>query len=150
MSESLHSAFEELKRADHLLYVSLKYSRTVDVIKSVIERMISCFDTSMLALLEHYKETKKIKDIPGSPIARAKLVRELRENDKIITEGVDFYLLLRKISKADFTRAREFRRHVTMTVVVEEGTIEVNIDKIHEYFNQTKAFVTHIKSIIIT
>jgi hypothetical protein len=150
MSESLHSAFEELKRADHLLYVSLKYSRTVDVIKSVIERLIACYDTSILALLEHFKEQKRIKDIPGSPIARAKMAKEMEANDKIITEGVDFYLLLRKISKADFTRAREFRRHVTMTVVVEGGTIEVNIDRIQEYFDQTKAFVTHIKNIMIT
>jgi hypothetical protein len=56
---------------------------------------------------------------------------------------------MRKITKADFTRAREFRRHVTMTVVVDNGTIEVNIDRIHEYFDQTKGFVTHIKNIIV-
>ena len=31
------NAKQELKRADHLLYVTLKYTRTVDVIKNTIK-----------------------------------------------------------------------------------------------------------------
>ena len=34
------SRIEELKRVDHLVYVSLKYTRTVDVIRSIIDRLI--------------------------------------------------------------------------------------------------------------
>ena len=38
MSEYLVDSKQEINRADHLIYVSLKYTRTVDVIKSIIER----------------------------------------------------------------------------------------------------------------
>ena len=40
MTENLENAKEELKRIDHLIYVTLKYTRTVDVLLSVVERMI--------------------------------------------------------------------------------------------------------------
>ena len=43
-SENIENAVSQLKRADHLLYVTLKYTRTVDVIKSIIKRLISAFD----------------------------------------------------------------------------------------------------------
>ena len=31
MNENIHDAKQEMKRVDHLIYVSLKYTRTVDV-----------------------------------------------------------------------------------------------------------------------
>jgi hypothetical protein len=55
MKESLSEAFEELKRADHLIYVSLKYTRTVDVIKSIIERLINAYDDAIITLLDKSK-----------------------------------------------------------------------------------------------
>ena len=39
MEESLRNALSELKRAEHSLFVSLKYTRTVDVIKHIVERL---------------------------------------------------------------------------------------------------------------
>ena len=39
--ESIDKAKEELKRVDHLFFVSLKYTKTVDVIKSLIDRLIN-------------------------------------------------------------------------------------------------------------
>ena len=41
MIETLENAKEELKRVDHLIFVSLKYTRTVDVLLNVINRIIS-------------------------------------------------------------------------------------------------------------
>ncbi|MFH1317205.1 MAG: hypothetical protein ABII01_06815 [Candidatus Woesearchaeota archaeon] len=69
-------------------------------------------------------------------------------DDESILEILDTYLLWRKITNAEFTRAREFRRHVTMTAIVDNGAIEVNIDVIYEYYDKTKEFFKHIKDII--
>lgn len=44
MKEAITNAVEELKRVDHLIYVSLKYTRTVDVIRSVINRLIESYN----------------------------------------------------------------------------------------------------------
>ena len=40
-------ADEELKRADHMIYVTLKYTRTADVIHNILKRLINAFDVSI-------------------------------------------------------------------------------------------------------
>src|SRR3989344_6820681 len=114
MFEALSNAKEELKRADHLLYVSLKYTRTVDVFKSLIQRLIDCYDFSIQSLLRFHKEKKKLGMIPGSPIAQAQSLKKLYSQDQSIQKHMDLYLLLRKINKAEYLKAKEFRRHVNM------------------------------------
>ena len=52
MNEEFEQAKGELRRADHLMYVSLKYTRTVDVIKSLIMRMLNTYDNLILSLLK--------------------------------------------------------------------------------------------------
>ncbi len=59
MKRSLDNALRELRKVDHLIYVSLKYTRTVDVLKHIIKRMISAFDFMMDALLINLKQKKK-------------------------------------------------------------------------------------------
>ena len=149
IEENLEEANEELKRADHLIFVSLKYTRTCDVIKHVIERLINCIDFTFTALLEHLAEGGKIEEVPKAPIPKAALVKKLFPDDEFIPEFSDLFIRLRKISKADFTRECEFRRHVTMTVVVEEEVIKMDIDNVTEYFKRTKEFYAHVKDIIV-
>lgn len=52
MREPLFFASQELKRAEHLLYVSLKYTRTADVMQSFIARLVACFDFIIDGLLK--------------------------------------------------------------------------------------------------
>ena len=142
MSEYLEEAIGELKRADHMIFVSLKYTRTVDVIKNILERLITCFDFTFDYLLEHLKENKKIDEIPSARTKKVEVIRVYFANNREIQDYAEFYLTLRKINKADFTRRQEFRRHVTMSAIMEDDRIiELNIDVIHEYYLKTKAFV---------
>ena len=60
----LEDAREEMKRADHLLYVSLKYTRTVDVLKSLIDRLINTINAITDELLDYALQKKKIKEKP--------------------------------------------------------------------------------------
>lgn len=147
--ESLDEAKEELKRVDHLIYVSLKYTRTVDVIKSIIERMINSFEFSIRASLEYAKEKKKIKAIPANVVEQCNVFLSLfRSVDESLEDYMAFYILLRKINRAHFERAREYRRHVTMTAFLEEGEIELDIDIITEYYHKLRNFINIIENII--
>lgn len=148
MNKYLKNANEELKRVDHLVYVSLKYTRTVDVLKSIIERMINAFDFVIIGLLEMHQEMDPTVDIPKSPGLRTKILRGIYEKEPAILEFLDFYHLLRDLSRADFKRTKEFRRHVTMTAMLNDGEMEINIDIITDYYHRSKIFVTLIKKII--
>ncbi len=148
MKEALFEANEELKRADHLIYVSLKYTRTVDVIKNIIERLINAYDFAIAALLKKLEEEGKMIETPPSIIAKCDAVKNYYSDDSKIAENMEFYLLLRHISKAKFERSREYRRHVTMTVELKEKKMEINIDVIHEYFDKTKNFVEYARELV--
>ncbi|NQV08763.1 hypothetical protein HQ529_02840 [Candidatus Woesearchaeota archaeon] len=145
MTEFLDDAKEELKRVDHLIYVSLKYTRTVDVLKNIIERLINFFDFIIDGLLEQAKNKKKIKEIPISPKLKCEVLINLYKNDTF-NSYIDFYLLLRRLSRAEYTRRNEYRRHVTMTAIFNSGEImEINMDIINEYFEKAKIFVEYIE-----
>jgi len=146
--DSLDNAKEELKRADHLFYVSLKYTRTVDIIKSIIERLINASGFTIEALLHNVQEEGKIEEIPKLPRQRVELVRENYTSDEMILDYMMFYLFLRKIDKAPFTRKQEFRRHVTMTATIDNAKVEIKIDDIKEYFEKIKSFVKYVEDMI--
>jgi hypothetical protein len=149
MNEHLEEAVNELKRADHMIFVSLKYTRTVDVIKNILERLILCFDATFDYLIQHLKETKKIDEIPPARSKKIDVLKDHYRQNADFQEFLDFYLMLRKINKAEFTRRQEFRRHVTMSAILEDKRIvELNIDVIHEYYLKTKSFVDFAVAII--
>lgn len=144
MTEFLDDAKEELKRVDHLIFVSLKYTRTVDVLKSIIDRLISSFDFVIQDLLEKPKNKKKTT-LPVSPKLRCELLKKLYKDEKI-HDYIDFYLLLRRLTRAEYTRRNEYRRHVTMTAIFQSGEIiEVTMDTMQDYYKKAKEFLEYIE-----
>ncbi|MBN1386522.1 hypothetical protein JW968_06140 [Candidatus Woesearchaeota archaeon] len=149
MNEYLNDSKQEINRADHLIYVSLKYTRTVDVIKSIIERIINAYDFLIEGILQQALDEERISEKPVAAIQKAEKVRELYSSDESIISNMDFYLNLRKINRAKFTRFQEFRRHVTMTAIFDDNSKqEVNIDIIMEYYGRTKEFFSHVSSLL--
>jgi len=76
IDENIYDAREELKRVDHLIFVSLKYTRTCDVMRSIVERLISTYDFIYAALMTRLKDEKKITEIPRFPVEKAKIIKE--------------------------------------------------------------------------
>ncbi|MBI4143628.1 hypothetical protein HY486_00065 [Candidatus Woesearchaeota archaeon] len=142
-NESVSLAYDELKRADHLMFVSLKYTRTVDVIKSIIERLMNAVNYGFEVLLQDAKKKKRISDVPSLHKLRIESVRSLYPE---YASYVDFYLLLRKIDKAEFERTLEYRRHVCMTAVVEGGRLHITIDIVQDYYEKAKEFIDVVAS----
>jgi len=147
MEEALTDATEEMKRVDHLFYVSLKYTRTVDMMRNLIERLISTYDFLILSLLKYAKEKKKIKDIPATPASKCELIGETFE-DLDIKQYIDKYLLFRKLMRTPYTKREEYRRHVTMISKTEEKQIETSIDSLKEDYDQTLDFLKLVATTI--
>jgi len=148
IKESFINAKQELSRADHLFHVTLKYTRTVDVLKSVIERLINAFNFAMDALLYHAQLKGRITDVPKIPLVKAEEIKKIYTDDKNICDFQNFFMLLRKINKATFERDKEYRRHVTMTAKIDEKEVEITIDIIGDYFRKTKEFISCIEDIV--
>ncbi len=146
MKDYLDDVKNEVKRVDHLLYVSLKYTRTVDVLRSVVERVINALEIGIEGLLEKVKKRRKKFDIPAQPLLRCGLIKQVFPDDKTLLKYVDFYLMLRRILKAPHTKREEYRRHVTMISEISAGNFtEVNIDILHEYYDHIKKWVEYLE-----
>ena len=149
MKESFDEAVQELKRVDHLFWVSLKYTRTVDVIKNVIERLINCIGFGLEALLKYSKEKKLITSVPANAGLRCDLLKKIFSDNSELLDYVNFYMMLRKLSRAEYTKKEEFRRHVTMIATIDKGEIvNVDIDTLKEYYEKTRNFITFVKKVI--
>lgn len=149
IDEEVHcyeQALDELRRVDHLVYVSLKYTRTVDVLKNTLARMIDCFQCIIDGLLNIAEKKGVIFEIPVAPGAKVTELRKLYTNNKELNDLISFYLFLRKLHNAEYTAAREFRRNVTMTATFPDGGVEeVNIDIISEYYERCKKLIKATK-----
>jgi hypothetical protein len=144
MEEAITNAVEELKRVDHLIYVSLKYTRTVDVIRSVINRLIESYNAIIEGFLIRLEHESKIIEIPLAPMIRVRIIKDNIE-DQTLHEGLEFYIYLRKLYRAEYTSSGEFRKKVMMSSNVDGQIIEIKMDTVLEFYQRTKVFMHHIK-----
>jgi hypothetical protein len=148
--ESLDDAREELKRVDHLIYVSLKYTRTVDVFLNAVGRMIDAYEFMFDAVLKHAVEHKKIKDVPKTPIEKGNLVLELYPDDLQFKQNVDMFFLLRKLAKSTaHTKEQEYRRHVTMRAQIDGREEILDIDNMTERYHMQMDFYGRVRKVIM-
>jgi len=135
----LEDAGEELKRADHLVYVSLKYTRTVDVLMNSLSRMIDAYDYLIGALLLYAKEEKSLQVIPSSPLEKGNVIKKLYPQQEI-QDNIDLFFLLRKVYRAPHDKEQEYRRHVALITTIDGREEIINIDIITQYLEFQKQF----------
>lgn len=150
MIQALRDAVEELKRVDHQIYVSLKYTRTVDVILNILNRMVDGYSYMVDALLKHALEKKMFEgDLPVSAIEKVELVKALYKDDDTIIDNMELYLLLRKLLRAkNIERENEYRRHVTLKTIIEGREEIVNIDIITNYYLFQRDFLAYLQKMM--
>ena len=143
--DSSNEAKEELKRADHSIFVTLKYTRTVDVIHNIIKRLIGAFDASILDYLSFLLDNKKIKDISKIAMVRAEDFLKLQPSAK---EFIDFYFLLRKIDRSPFGKREEYRKNVTMiSKLSAKEIINIDVVTLKKYYMNTIHFTETIEKL---
>lgn len=136
----LQDAGEEIKRAEHLLFISLKYTRTRDVMRNIIVRLIAAYDLIILAILESSKSKKKLDEIPESWKTRAQLAYKIKSGCR---EFLELYSLLRKVYDSPYSAREEFRKHITMVSNIGGKKVEIDVPTLTEYFKKTKMFLKY-------
>ena len=147
MIEKLDDAGEELKRAEHLIYVSLKYTRTADVLFNTIVRMLDAYDLLINTLLEYAKDTKSLQESPTTPLEKGNLVKKLYPQQEI-QDNIDLFFLLRKIYRAPYEKEQEYRRHVAIITTLDGREEVINIDIITQYYEFEKNFFQFVVNMV--
>jgi len=141
---------QEKISADHLLYVSLKYTKTCDVMVNLILRWRKMIDTAIESLLRHAKKKKKISTIPTSPLGKIEAIRKLFKKDKEFQKVIDMYEMFRKIEELRKERIGEFRKNVTLRVFYRGKEINVNLEELKEYADRLENFINTTKKFLLS
>lgn len=145
----MEEIMQEKISADHLLYVSLKYTKTCDIILNLILRWREMIETSIDKILEHAKKKKKIKKIPTNPLDKIKEVKTIMKKEKEFLEVIEMYEMFRKIEELRKERIGEFRKNVNLRVFYKGKEININLEQLKIYAAKLEKFIRITKQFLI-
>ena len=144
----MEEIIQEKISADHLLYVSLKYTKTCDVIYNLLLRWRKMIETSIEALLIKAKKKKKISSIPTNPVGKIESIKKIFKNDKEFLKIIKLYEMMRKLEELRTERIGEFRKNVTLKIFYCGEEINVNLEKLKEYADMLEKFISTTKQFL--
>ena len=146
----MEEIIQEKISADHLLYVSLKYTKTCDVIMNLLIRWRRMIDTAITKILEHAKNKKKIPSISTNPLGQIEQIKKLFKKDKNFLEVIELYEMFRKIKELRTERMGEFRKNVNLRVFYQGKEINIDLEKLKEYANMLERFISSTKQFLLS
>jgi hypothetical protein len=144
----IEEIIKEKTSADHLLYVSLKYTKTCDVILNLLARWKSLIELSFDAILGRRVEEGKIPTMPTNPKQRIEFVKRYFRKTDTIQEVVPLYIFFKRVPDLKKTREGEFRKNVNLKVFEAGRVTEINMEKLAEYYEIVERFIGEVKGIL--
>ena len=141
----MEEIIQEKISADHLLYVSLKYTKTCDVIMNLLLRWRKMIDTCIIHLLKDAKRRGKVKEVSENAMGRIAEIKELLKKDQNSLDTIDFFMMLRKIESLKTERIGEFRKNVNLKVIFRGKEINIYLEKLKEYAEMLEKFIDMTK-----
>jgi len=145
MNEGLEKIIKEKISADHLMYVSMKYTKTCDVMINLIKRWKIMIDYSIDALLEKAKKKKMVKKIPTAPKLKLDAMKEIFKDTPEIMDAMKEYEMFRLIDVLNKKKEGEFRKGVCLRIMYKGQETAVNLDKLKEYTEILERFINYTK-----
>jgi hypothetical protein len=146
----LEQIIKEKISSDHLLYVSLKYTKTCDVILNLIRRWSIMIDHSIEGLLIKAKKNKKLKVIPLAPRQKTELLKKTFKKEKKVIDAIELYELFKRIDKLPKTRENEFRKGVRIKVQDNGNEVVIDLEKLKEYAQILEDFINYVKQYLLS
>ena len=144
----IEEIIKEKTSADHLLYVSLKYTKTCDVILNLLARWKSLIEISFDAILDNKVEAGKIPEMPTNPKQRIEFIKKYFKKDASIQDVVPLYIFFKRVPDLNKSRSGEFRKGVNLKVIEPTRTTDINMDKLGEYYEIVEKFIVEVKKIL--
>jgi hypothetical protein len=141
----MEEIIQEKISADHLLYVSLKYTKTCDVITNLLLRWRKMIETCIDQLLKKAKKEGKVSEVSENAMGKIKQIKEVFVNDKGFIEVIDFFMMLRKLEDLKCERIGEFRKNVALKIQFRGQEINVNLEQLKNYAEMIEKFINTTK-----
>ncbi|MFH1521731.1 MAG: hypothetical protein ABIF18_02115 [archaeon] len=144
----IEEIIKEKTSADHLLYVSLKYTKTCDVILNLLARWKSLIEISFDAILEKKVEDGKLPMMPTNPKQRIEFIKKCFSRNAAVQDVILLYIFFKRVPDLSKTRSGEFRKNVNLKIIEPTKTTDVNMEKLGEYYEIVEKFISEVKKIL--
>jgi len=144
----MEKIMQEKISADHLLYVSLKYTKTTDVMLNLLARWKNLIEESIDKILDKNKKLKKVKSIPSAPKIKVEIIKELYKKDPAILQVITLYEFFKNVDAAQKIRENEFRKNVVLRIFDRGKWVDIDMDKLKEYNEILERFISTLRQII--
>jgi len=146
----MEEIIQEKISADHLLYVSLKYTKTCDVILNLLLRWRKMIDTSIERILKHALKKGKFNKVEENPIGKLNQIKILFKKDENFQKTIDFFIMLKKIEELKKERIGEFRKNVALKVTFKGEEILINLEQLKVYAEMLEKFISTTKQFVLS
>ena len=145
----MEEIIQEKISADHLLYVSLKYTKTCDVIMNLLLRWRKMIETCIDHLLKDAKNKNKIKEVPKNSIGKIKEIKNLFKKNEEFLKTIDFFMMLRKLESLETERIGEFRKNVALKIQFRGKEQNINLEQLKIYAEMLEKFIDTTKKTLL-
>lgn len=140
---------QEKISADHLLYVSLKYTKTCDVMLNLLARWKSMIELGADLLLEKAKKKRLIKAIPEAPKAKVDKLKEIFKKNEVVLSSLELYDFFKRVPDMRQVRESEFRKNVNLKVLDKGEWVVIDMNKLKEYADILERFISELKQFLV-
>ena len=144
----MEEIIQEKISADHLLYVSLKYTKTCDVIMNLVLRWDRMIERSVDQILKHAKKKKKVSSVSSNPLGKIDEMKILFKKDQNTLDVMEMYRMFRKIKELKVERIGEFRKNVNLRVFYQGKEVNIDLEKLKEYAGKLEKFISTTKQFL--
>lgn len=144
----IEEIIKEKTSADHLLYVSLKYTKTCDVILNLIARWKSLIEVSFDAILEKKVAEGKMPAMPTNPKQRIEFLKKYFIKNPEVQSVIPLYIFFKRVPDLKHTKIGEFRKNVNLKIFELKKCTEINMEKLGEYYEIIEKFINEVNKIL--
>ena len=123
---------------EHMLYVSFKFTRTVEMIRKVIEGIVTGYEHFFIVAYKLLvtEEERKFSENLGLHHKIQLLSKKLEERN--IYMDLSDYFFLKKILFSEYSKVGEFRKNLCMISYIDGEEHYINMEKLFDYYENLK------------
>ncbi len=129
----------ELKRTlnslEHMIYVSCKFTRTTEMIYTVIKHLVEAYDIFFIKGYDYILGSEDTEKVPF--FTKIQLLAKNFE-ERGITVDLSDYKLLKQILLSEYESIGQYRKNLSLIAYLDDGEIVITLQKLIEFYKNLK------------
>ncbi len=124
----------DLNTLEHMIYVSCKFTRTTEMLRKVMEQMVSTYENffgiAYQVLLDEQSLSKEMSD-------RIHMLTQILVERGVVAD-LSEYFLLKRLLMSEFECMGEYRRNLSLVAFIDGEEYLINVPKLLDFFENIK------------